>query len=210
MSKKGLVLLLVLAILVVGSSLGVVAAQDATDIYCPEGDATVRIFLGAVGDEFQMAQDGVDRFNAVCSNITVELIETPDSTTDRLGLILQYAEAQSADVDIFQIDVIWPGILAEHLVDMSEYASEEVIAEHFPAIIENNTVNGALVGIPFFTDAGLLYYRTDLLEKYGIEAPTTWDELEAAAQTIQDGERAEGNTEFQGFVFQGNSYEGLT
>ncbi|MBC7870707.1 MAG: ABC transporter substrate-binding protein [Chitinophagaceae bacterium] len=208
MSKKGLVLLLVLAILVVGSSLGVVSAQD--DVYCPEGDATVRIFLGAVGDEFQLAQDGVDRFNAVCSNIAVELIETPDSTTDRLGLILQYAEAQSADVDIFQIDVIWPGILAEHLVDMSEYASEEVIAEHFPAIIENNTVNGALVGIPFFTDAGLLYYRTDLLEKYGIEAPGTWDELEAAAQTIQDGERAEGNTEFQGFVFQGNSYEGLT
>jgi trehalose/maltose transport system substrate-binding protein len=144
-------------------------------------------------------------------NVTIEVLDTPDLATDRLGLYLQFFEAQSSEVDVYQIDVIWPGDLAEHLVDLYEYGADEVVAEHFPAIVENNTVDGKLLGIPWFTDAGLLYYRTDLLEKYGYsEPPATWDELEEMAQTIQDGERAEGNEDFWGYVWQGNAYEGLT
>jgi trehalose/maltose transport system substrate-binding protein len=114
-------------------------------------------------------------------------------------------------VDLYQIDVIWPGDLAEHLVDLYDYGAASAAAEHFPAIIKNNTVDGRLVGIPWFTDAGLLFYRSDLLEKYGYDGPpATWAELEEMAQTIQEGERGEGNQDFWGFVWQGNAYEGLT
>jgi trehalose/maltose transport system substrate-binding protein len=82
--------------------------------------------------------------------------------------------------------------------------------EYFERIVTNNTVNGALVGIPWYTDAGLLYFRTDLLEKYNIEGPPeTWAELEEAAAAIQEGERAT-NPDIQGFVWQGAAYEGLT
>jgi trehalose/maltose transport system substrate-binding protein len=69
------------------------------------------------------------------------------------------------------IDVIWPAIAAPHAVDLNKYFTPQEVGEFFPRIVENNTVKGKLVVIPFFTDAGLLYYRSDLLEKYGFKSP---------------------------------------
>jgi trehalose/maltose transport system substrate-binding protein len=95
-------------------------------------------------------------------------------------------------------------------VDLKQYFTPQEIGEFFPRIVENNTVKGKLVAIPFFTDAGLLYYRTDLLEKYGFKnPPNTWGELQRMAQTIQEGERKT-DKDFYGFLFQGAAYEGLT
>jgi trehalose/maltose transport system substrate-binding protein len=169
------------------------------------------IFGGNVGMELELTRGAVERYMELNPNVTVRVIDTPDMVEDRLGVYLQLFEAQSSQGDVFQIDVIWPGDLEEHFVDLYEYGAADIVGEHFPAIIENNTVDGRLIGIPWFTDAGLLYFRTDLLEKYGYDGPpTTWDELEEMAQTIQDGERAEGNQDFWGFVWQGNAYEGLT
>jgi trehalose/maltose transport system substrate-binding protein len=174
-------------------------------------EITLRAFVGNVGQELQLSKDAAARYMELHPNVTVEVIDTPDFVQDRLGVYLQLFEAQSPEGDVFQIDVIWPGDLAEHFVDLNQYGAADVAAEHFPAIVQNNTVDGALIGIPWFTDAGLLYYRSDLLEKYGYDSPpATWDELEEMAQTIMDGERAEGNQDFWGFVWQGDSYEGLT
>jgi trehalose/maltose transport system substrate-binding protein len=134
----------------------------------------------------------------------------PDSATERLNLYLQFFEAQSGDVDVLQVDVIWPAIIAPHVLDMKEYMTEDEIAQYFPDMIGGQTVDDRLVAIPWFTDAAGLYYRTDLLEKYMLEVPTTWEELEVAAATIQEGELAEGMDGFAGYVWQGNDYEGLT
>ena len=105
--------------------------------------------------------------------ITVEVIDTPNFVDDRLGTYLQLFEAQSTEGDVFQIDVIWPGDLAEHFIDLNEYGGAEIAAEHFPAIVENNTVDGQLIGIPWFTDAGLLYYRTDLVGEIRLRCATS-------------------------------------
>lgn len=184
---------------------------DAGEEDMAEGEEIVlRIFAGNVGMEKELTEGAAQRFMDQNPGITVQVVDTPDFVEDRLGTYLQLFEAQSPEGDVFQIDVIWPGDLAEHFVDLNEYGAADVAGEHFDAIIENNTVDGSLIGIPWFTDAGLLYYRTDLLEKYGYDAPpATWDELEEMANTIQEGERAE-NEDFWGFVWQGNAYEGLT
>jgi len=141
------------------------------------------------------------------TGITVEFIRGETSATDRLQAYRQQWAGQSG-ADVYQIDVIWPGVVAEHAVNLLP-TLQDLANQHFEAIVSNNTINESLVGMPWFTDAGLLFYRTDLLEKYGLQPPTTWAELETSAKTIMDGERA-ANASFTGFVWQGNVYEGLT
>jgi len=173
-------------------------------------NVVLTIAAGAVGQEFELCQEAAVEFMKIFPGITVKVLETPDLATDRLGLYLQFFEAKSSEVDVYQIDVIWPGDLAQHFVDLYQYGAHDYVGNHFPAIIQNNTVDGKLIGMPWFTDAGLLFYRTDLLKKYGYDhAPATWDELEAMAKVVQAGERKT-NPDFWGFVFQANAYEGLT
>lgn len=140
---------------------------------------------------------------------TVTIVPMPSSTTDQFGQYRLWLAAGNGDIDLYQTDVIWAPQLAEHFVDLRE-AAGDLVNEHFPSIIESQTVDGKLVALPIFTDAPALYYRKDLLEKHGASVPTTWEELTATAQMVQDAERAAGNSEIFGFVWQGNSYEGLT
>jgi trehalose/maltose transport system substrate-binding protein len=184
----------------------------ATEAAAASGEVVTVNYLGGYPSPGTTFDKGlVDEWNAANPDIQVNYIEGPESATDRYAQHLQLFEAQSPDIDVMQIDVIWPGDLAEHLIDFNEYGGAEAVADDFPAIVTNNTVDGRLVGLPWFTDGGLLYSRTDLLEKYGYTAPpATWDELEEMANTIQEGERAEGNQDFWGFVWQGKAYEGLT
>jgi trehalose/maltose transport system substrate-binding protein len=171
--------------------------------------ATISISCGAVGLELEICQEGAEAWAEATGN-QVNVISTPNSATERLALYQQILAANSADIDVFQIDVIWPGILANHFIDLAEHIDQEIVDQHFATIVQNNTVDGRLVAMPWFTDAGLLYYRADLLEKYGMQPPTTWQELTETARAIQDGERAEGNDRMLGFVFQAKAYEGLT
>ena len=182
--------------------LGTGAAKDADA-------AEIAISCGAVGMELELCTEGANAWAEATGN-TVEIISTPNSATERLALYQQILAANSADIDVYQIDVIWPGILANHFIDLGEHIDEATRGEHFEAIIDNNTVDGRFVAMPWFTDAGILYYRTDLLEKYGKQPPETWEDLASTAKEIQDGERAEGNDKMWGFVFQAKAYEGLT
>ncbi|MDX6750917.1 ABC transporter substrate-binding protein [Geminicoccaceae bacterium 1502E] len=171
--------------------------------------ATVAISCGAVGQELQVCREGAEAWAAATGN-SVEVVSTPNSATERLALYQQILAAGSGDIDVFQIDVIWPGILAPHLIDLRGEVPEAEIDRHFPAIVENNTVDGRLVAMPWFTDAGLLYYRKDLLEKHGQKPPRTWDELASIAKDIQDKERSAGHERMWGYVYQAKAYEGLT
>jgi trehalose/maltose transport system substrate-binding protein len=174
-----------------------------------QAGVTLSVACDSTGKGYDICKAGADIWATKTGN-TVNVIQVPNETGDRLALYQQQLAAGSSDVDIYMIDVVWPGLIGNHLLDLSTLVPAKEVAAHFPAIVQNNTLNGKLVGIPWYTDAGVLYARKDLLAKYGFQGPPkTWDELAAMAKKIQDGERA-ANPLFQGFVFQGKNYEGLT
>ncbi len=165
----------------------------------------INMVSGATGGDLAFDQAKFADF-AKETGINVKIVPMPSSTTDQFGQYKLWLAAGNADIDIYQTDVIWAPQLADQLVDLTE-AAKDVVKDHFPSIIQSQTVNGKLVALPVFTDAPALYYRKDLLDKYKLAAPKTWDEMAAAAKTVMDGEK---NADLQGFVFQGNAYEGLT
>jgi trehalose/maltose transport system substrate-binding protein len=166
------------------------------------------IVTGAVGKDAEVYRAQFDQFQAATGH-TVTMVTMPPSTTDQFGQYKLWLAAQNADIDVYRTDVIWAPQLADQFLDLTEAASD-VAKDHFPSIIESQTVDGKLVALPFYTDAPALYYRKDLLEKYGASVPTTWQEMADTAKMIMDKEREAGNANMWGIVFQGNAYEGLT
>jgi trehalose/maltose transport system substrate-binding protein len=169
---------------------------------------TVAVACGAVGNELKVCTELAQAWAKHTGN-TVRIVPTPNSTTERLALYQQLLAAGSSDVDVFEIDVIWPGILGSYFIDLAPY-SKGVEKNYFPVVINNDTRDGKLLAMPIYLDAGLLFYRKDLLAKYGLQPPQTWDELAADARKVQDSERSSGDAGMQGFVFQAKAYEGLT
>ena len=174
----------------------------------PAFAAEISIVAGSTGRDLEVLQTQLKEFEAKTGH-TVKVVSMPSSTTDQFGQYKLWLAAENSDIDVYRTDVIWAPQLANQFLDLTE-ATKDVVKDHFPAIIESQTVNGKLVALPVFTDAPALYYRKDLLDKYGAKVPTTWAEMQDTAKMIMDKEREAGNKEIWGFVFQGNAYEGLT
>lgn len=168
---------------------------------------TISVSCGATGTTLQICEEGLKLWEEKTGHDT-EIISTPTSSTEHLALYQQLLAGESTNIDVLMVDIVWPGILSNHLLDLSKY-TQGAEKEHFASIVSNNTIDGKLVAMPWFTDAGVLYYRSDLLEKYGKEVPKTWQEMTDTAQFIQDAERKVGNEKIWGYVWQGRSYEGL-
>ena len=133
--------------------------------------AEITLVSGAVGNAVANFAALVAPWEAATGH-TVTLVPMPASTSDQFGQYRLWLAAGNGDIDLYQTDVIWAPQLADHFVDLTA-AAAELAPTHFPSIIESQTVNGKLVALPIFTDAPALYYRTDLLEKYGVAVPTT-------------------------------------
>ena len=174
----------------------------------PAGGVEITLSCGSVGKDFDTCKAGAEAWAKKTGN-TAKVVTSPTSSTEKLALAQQLLAAGATDVDIFSVDVVWPGILGSFFLDLKQFSGGSE-SQHFEPIIANNTVDGKLVAMPWYTDAGLLYYRKDLLEKYKEEVPTTWEQMTATAKKIQDGEHKAGKNALWGYVFQGKAYEGLT
>jgi len=167
-------------------------------------------FVGdaAVGSSHQRDLNLVARFQKD-TGMKVKLVPHPSASDQSYSQLARTFSSKSSSIDVMMLDVVWVGAFSNYLVDLKPKLGKASKA-FVQSIIQNDTIRGHLVALPWFGDFGILYYRTDLLKKYGYSSPPkTWNQLFAMAKKIQDGERGS-NSNFSGFVFQGNSYEGLT
>jgi multiple sugar transport system substrate-binding protein len=167
---------------------------------------TVVFKHGKIAGDPKPFRELLDRFEQAHSGITVKEETLPASTDEQHQFYAINLDSRSADFDVLSLDVIWVPEFARAgwLRDVTDILDEGEQDDFFPGPIEADTYEGRLFAVPWYIDAGLLYYRRDLLKKYGRPVPKTWPELVSTAQAVTGGEK-----DLYGFIWQGKQYEGL-
>jgi multiple sugar transport system substrate-binding protein len=189
---------------------GVAAAGAAVTMGIPQivkaaGPATVNFWFGA--DVTGATQGLINMFNQQNSGKIKVVWEVQSSNTDTyFSNVKRALQAKSTTPDVFAGDVIWPAQLASQglVLPLDKYWPKSEWGKYLDGPVLDVQYKGHIYAAPWFTDYGLIYYRTDLLAKYNLPVPTTWEQLQSAAVTL-----VKKGAVKEGFVFQGDQYEGL-
>ena len=188
------------ALLALAATLLAFAANAETHLRVYVGGQQRPDIMRALFAEYMAANPGV--------KVTLEVGgASSDLHQKYLNMVLT---AKDETLDAFLIDIIRPAQFAAagwaEPLDAHLGADREAVMSTFlPAYREANTIGGKVIALPALADSLFLYYRKDLLDKYGEKPPATWPELARIAKKIQAGE---GNADLQGVSFQGKAVEG--
>jgi multiple sugar transport system substrate-binding protein len=140
--------------------------------------------------------------------VTIEWQRVSDVPNESRALYVTNFSARNPVPDVLAVDVIWPGDFAARgwIAPLNDYFSDAELAEYLPGFAAAAKVNGTTYAIPLYIDGIHLFFRSDLLAKYGFEPPRTWEELFAQASAILAGEA---NPDLVGFVSMWAKIEGL-
>ena len=173
---------------------------------CGGPEATNEIVLSYTGDS--VPQVGlIKKFNERHKDgfrVTVRVM--PSDYGEYFEKLKTEFQVGSGGIDVILGDIIWVAEFAANdwISDLSGRFSAEERSAFVDVAIKSLTYGGKVYGVPRFLDAGMLYYRKDLLEESGYsEPPKTWEELKEMAGKVS---RDRGTR--YGYVFQGADYEG--
>jgi multiple sugar transport system substrate-binding protein len=145
----------------------------------------------------------VDNYNKTNKdNIHVVWHNGPSSTDQLLTIYDNTFRARSGNIDVVSIDVVYPAEFGANgwTTPLDDKWPTSDRANYLPGPIQTCTYNGKLWAVPFRTDAGLIYYRTDIIKT----PPNSWAEL----VTMSKDNAGKGGTKY-GYLWQGSQYEGL-
>lgn len=165
---------------------------------------TISFLLRAV--EADQMQGLADQFMAENPDIRIEMVRGPNAADAVENLYTTSFLLGDSPYDILFSDVVWiPKFAAAGwLQDLSDRVSKADLADFLTADVAAGQYQDGFYRMPFRSDMGMLYYRTDLLNQAGLQPPETFRELIAASETLQD------QTDVNwGFVWQGLQYEGI-
>jgi multiple sugar transport system substrate-binding protein len=149
----------------------------------------------------------INAFEKQYPNIKVTLVSAPTDTDTNRATLATEISGGSSTPDVFMGDVIWPAQFGAHqlALPLSSVLPASYWSRFAPGLVQGATYKGQVYGSPLFEDQGFLYYRKDLLAKAGLSVPTTWEQLESDSVKLVH----MGLVKY-GFVWEGDSYEGLT
>ncbi|WP_233725764.1 ABC transporter substrate-binding protein [Kibdelosporangium philippinense] len=170
-----------------------------------EGRGDITLVTGK--DTSNNMQRLTDEWNNAHPTEKVRIVELPESADAQRQQLVQNAQVKSDAYTILTLDVVWTAEFAANRWAI-ELPRDQFGLENFlkPAV-ETGEYRGKLYAVPVYSDAGLLFYRKDLLDKVGLTAPKTWDELTAACQKVKALPEGANMSCYTG---QFEKYEGLT
>lgn len=124
-------------------------------------------------------QTGFEAYQEAHPEVTLDIQLLPDDATQRLQLANQAGEGWP--------DVVWtPFVRARSMAqepfdlaaDLSEYISEDVIENFSPGTMEPCLNDGRVTCLRNDFAPNVLWYNKDLMDEFGYEVPTTWQEFE--------------------------------
>ncbi|WP_402463641.1 sugar ABC transporter substrate-binding protein [Isoptericola aurantiacus] len=156
--------------------------EAATDDVVPDGPATGTVEVWAMGTEGELLPELAEQFEADNPDVTVEVTPIPwESATQKINTALATGEVP----DVLQVGTT----LMSGFVDQGGLAPTPDSIDSdafFPGAWDTTVVDGTSYGVPWYVETRVLYYRTDLAEKAGLDEPTSWEELTEFAAGMQD------------------------
>jgi multiple sugar transport system substrate-binding protein len=150
-------------------------------------------------------QKQVDTWNSAHPGEKATIIELPESADAQRQQMVQNAQAESDAYAVLNLDVIWTAEFAANgwieQLNPADFPLDKMLA---PTVDTGRYFNRQYA-IPIYSDGGLLYYRKDLLDAAGLQAPKTWAELQTACNTVRTKNKGVGC-----YAGQLDKYEGLT
>jgi multiple sugar transport system substrate-binding protein len=152
--------------------------------------------------------DLLRKFEALHPGVSVKSESLPWTTDEQHQYYVINMEGGAPAFDVLMLDVIWVPEFARAgwLLDLTDRVPQAELAAHFRSAVDAATFRGRVWALPWIMNVGLLYYRKDLLDKYGLRPPDTYDELVDQVRRIRAGEH---DPRLDGFLWQGKQYEGL-
>jgi multiple sugar transport system substrate-binding protein len=149
----------------------------------------------------------ISMFEKAHPNIKVQLVTAASNTDTTRATLTTQIEGGAATPDVYLGDVIWPAQFAHNqlALPLNKHLPSSFFSRFAGGLVDGATYQGNVYAAPFFVDSAFLFYRKDLLAKKNLPVPTTWQQVESESQTLQKAKLVK-----YGFVWQGNSYEGLT
>lgn len=142
----------------------------------------------------------LDRWNQAHPAEKVTLLELPEAADEQRAQMVANLQARSSQYDVLGLDVILTAEFAENGWIIPLERGLFPLDRFLPPVVETAIYKNKLWAVPYTSNAGLLYYRTDLVDK----PPRTWAELRDQAREITKKHK------IGGYAGQFLAYEGLT